>query len=135
SVVLEGNQCRPFYALHDGKLVPVGPFFNSPSFRLWCLARFDYRDAALTDLLGDAWTIMRHHPAGPSPESPVERAINYNIYKPPVDQAWRDAWDVTDALIVKIRDEAAAHHASFLAVSLDTGVQVFPDAAVRKKFM
>ncbi len=135
SVVLEGNQCRPFYALHDGKLVPVGPFFGSPSFRLWCMARFDYRDAALTDLLSEAWTIIRHHPGGPSPESPVERAINYNIYKPPADRAWRDAWDVTDALIVQVRDEAASHHALFLAVTLDTGIQVFPDAAMREKFM
>ena len=135
SVVLEGDRCRPFYSLRDGKLVPVGPFFDSPSFRLWCMARFDYRDAALSDLLSESWTILRHHPKGPSPENPVERAINYNIYKPPADQAWHEAWDVTDALIVKVRDEAASHHALFLAVTLDTGVQVFPDATVRANFM
>ncbi|HTW88395.1 MAG TPA: SGNH/GDSL hydrolase family protein [Candidatus Binataceae bacterium] len=135
SVVLEGNQCRPFDALEDGKLVPVGPFFDSPSFRLWCMARFNYRDAALTDLFSQAWTIIRHHPSGPTLENPVERAINYNIYKPPSDKAWRDAWDVTDALVVKVRDVSVAHHAMFLAVTLDTGVQVLPEAAMREKFM
>ena len=135
SVVLEGDQCRPFYALRDGKLLPIGPFFDSPSFRLWCMARFDYRDAALTDVLGQAWNILWRHPRAPSLESPVERAINYNIYKPPTDKAWRDAWDVTEALIGQVRDEAAAHDARFLAVTLDTGVQVLPDAANRQKFM
>jgi len=135
SVTLEGDQCRPFYALRDGKLVAVGPFLDSPSFRLWCMARFDYRDAALTDLLGNAWSILLHPPRAPSPANPVERAINYNIYKPPADRAWRDAWDVTDALITKVRDVSVAHHARFLAVTLDTGVQVFPDPAVRKRFM
>lgn len=135
SVVLEGDQCRPFYDLKDGKLVPVGPFFDSPSFRLWCMARFDYRDAALTDLLSEGWSILRHPPRAPTPESPVERAINYNIYKPPADKAWRDAWDVTDAIISQARDASAAHDARFLAVTLDTGVQVLPDTVARANFM
>jgi hypothetical protein len=135
SVVLEGDRCRPFYALDDGRLMPVGPFFDSSSFRLWCMARFDYRDAALTDLLAEGWTILRHPPRAPTPESPVERAINYNIYKPPTDKAWRDAWDVTDALINQVRYESVEHHARFLAVTLDTGVQVLPDTVARANFM
>ncbi len=135
SVALEGDQCRPFFALEAGKLVPIGPLLDSPSFRLWCMARFNYRSAGLTDLLSEGWAILREGPRRPSPESPIERAINYNIYKPPADQAWRDAWAVTDALIAEIGSEAAAHQARFLAVTLDTGVQVLPDPAMRKNFM
>jgi hypothetical protein len=135
SVTLEGDRCRPFFALIDGKLTPVGPLLNSPSFRLWCMARFNYRSAGLTDLMGEGLTILREHRKSPSPESPIERAINYNIYRPPADQAWRDAWAVTDALIAEIAGEAAAHRARFLAVTLDTGVQVMPDPAMRRAFM
>jgi hypothetical protein len=135
SVVLEGNQCRPFYILRGGKPVLTGPLFDSPSFRLWCMARFEYRDAALSDLFENAFTILWRHPRNPTAAQPEERAINYNIYKPPADQAWRDAWDVTDALIEQIHEEAVAHHALFLAMTLDTGIQVWPDPAVRERFM
>ncbi|MGH7907416.1 MAG: SGNH/GDSL hydrolase family protein, partial [Candidatus Binataceae bacterium] len=40
SVVLEGDQCRPFYVLKNGELALAGRFVNSSSFRLWCMARF-----------------------------------------------------------------------------------------------
>ena len=43
SVSLEPNLCRPFYIERDGKFMPAGPFRGSNSFRLWCMARFDYR--------------------------------------------------------------------------------------------
>src|SRR5579859_701650 len=51
SVVLEGDQCRPFWMYdRDNRLQLTGPFIDSPSFKLWCMARFDYRDLRLLDL-------------------------------------------------------------------------------------
>jgi hypothetical protein len=135
SVVLEGDQCRPFYVLRSGKLVPAGPFFGSDAFRFWCMARFDYRDASIPGLLANAWSIVTHRNRVPTPEYPIERAINYNIYKPPADAAWRDAWAVTDALVTETAREVRAHQALFLAVTLDTGIQVWPDPKVRERFM
>lgn len=135
SVSLEGNLCRPFYVERDGKLAPAGPFDSSNSFRLWCMARFDYRRAGMLSLLEGAWTILRTHNQQPTPEAPVERAINYDIYKPPTEHAWRDAWEVTDDLVEQTHREAAQHGAAFLAVTLDTGIQVWPDAQVRENFM
>ncbi|HVB80376.1 MAG TPA: SGNH/GDSL hydrolase family protein [Candidatus Binataceae bacterium] len=135
SVTLEGNQCRPFYVARDGKLVPAGPFGSSNSFRLWCMARFDYRKAGMLSLLKGAWTILRAHNQEPTAALPVEAAINYDIYKPPADPAWRNAWQVTDELIEEIHREAAQHDAAFLAVTLDTSIQVWPDPQVRKNFM
>ena len=135
SVSLEGDQCRPFYVAQGGKLTPAGPFESSNSFRLWCMARFDYRRSGMLSLLGGAWTIIRTHNEQPTPESPVERAINYNIYKPPAEPAWRDAWQVTDDLIEETHREVARHGAAFLAVTLDTSIQVWPEAQVRDNFM
>ena len=66
---------------------------------------------------------------------PVERAINYNIYKPPTDAAWRNAWQITDDLVAETHREAARHGAAFLTVTLDTGIQVWPDPRVRDNFM
>ena len=135
SVVLEGNQCRPFVVIRGGKLVPAGPFDDSRAFRLWCMARFDYRDAALPALFKNAWQILTAERRIPTPASPVEAAINYNIYKPPADRAWRHAWHVTEALIAAMHDDVSRHGARFLAVTLDTGIQVWPNPRVRENFM
>ncbi len=135
SVSLEGNLCRPFYVDRDGKLAPAGPFEDSNSFRLWCMARFDYRKSGLLSLVGSAWTILSTRSQRPTAELPVEAAINYDIYKPPTEQTWRDAWQVTDDLVEETHREAAQHGAVFLTVTLDTSIQVWPDPKVRENFM
>jgi hypothetical protein len=134
SVTLEGDQCRPFYVYRDNRLVPAGPFFDSKAFRLWCMTRFSYRDMQLLGLFDNAWTILWERPQSPTSQHPIERAINYNIYKPPADQAWRDAWQVTEGLITEMRNEVASHGASFVVVTLDTGIQVWPKPQVRENF-
>lgn len=135
SVSLEGNRCRPFFVEQDGHLAPAGPFYSSNSFRLWCMARFDYRKQGLLRLLGNAWTIIREHNRQPTEQRPIEAAINYDIYKPPADRAWIDAWQVTEALIAQMHREVAAHGAAFLVATLDTSIQVWPDQQVRANFM
>jgi hypothetical protein len=134
SVVLEGDQCRPFYELDGDRLRLTGPFINSRSYRLWCEARFDYRDLRLLELVRNTFEALTEKGAPPTPEHPVERAINYSIYKPPTDRAWQDAWAVTEKLVTATRDEVATHHAMFLAVTEDTGIQVWPEPAVREAF-
>jgi hypothetical protein len=134
SVALEGDRCRPFFALDGNGLKLAGPLINSDSFRLWCAARFGYRDARLLELFGDAWEILKNHRGAPTAEEPAERAINYDIYKPPTDAVWRDAWDVTERLIVAVNNEVKAHGAIFLAVTEDTGIQVWPIANVTERF-
>ncbi len=135
SVVLESNRCRPFFIVRDGKLEPVGPFVSSSSYRLWCLARFDYRGLSPLAMLRRAFEILIHPARKPTPDYPYEPALNYNVYKPPADQAWRAAWDVTDALIEEISAEAHAHHAMLLVTTLDMGIQAWPDPLVRQNFM
>jgi hypothetical protein len=135
SINLERNQCRPFYVLRDGRLEPTGPFMSSPSYRLWCLARFGYRSASPLTILRRAFSILFHPPRQPTPEHPYEPAISYNIYKPPPDEAWRAAWDVTEALISEINAESRNHGALLLVATLDMGIQVWPDLAVRQRFM
>ncbi|MGH8012859.1 MAG: SGNH/GDSL hydrolase family protein [Candidatus Binataceae bacterium] len=134
SVALEGDQCRPFYTYRDGELRLTGPFEQSQSFRLWCMARFDYRDGRLLGLFSNAWNIIRNPQRVPSAGHPQERAINYNIYKPPADPAWKSAWRVTEGLVAQVNHEVTRHHAMFLAITEDTGIQVWPDPRVVAKF-
>ena len=83
SATLEGNLCRPFYIERDGKLMSAGPFDSSSSFKVWCMARFDYRKSGLLPMIRNAWTILSTRDQQPTPELPIERAVNYDIYKPP----------------------------------------------------
>jgi hypothetical protein len=135
SATLEGNLCRPFYIERDGKLMSAGPFDSSSSFKLWCMARFDYRKSGLLPMIRNAWTILSTRDQQPTPELPIERAVNYDIYKPPAEKSWRDAWQVTEDLIDQSYRDSAAHHAAFLAVTLDTSIQVWPKRQVRDSFM
>ena len=89
----------------------------------------------MLSLLGGAWTILSTRSQQPTAELPVEAAINYDIYKPPTEPAWRDAWQVTDDLVEETHREAARHGAAFLTVTLDTSIQVWPDPKVRENFM
>jgi hypothetical protein len=134
SVVLEGDRCRPFYDYRDGRLILTGPLVNSPAYRMWCAARFDYRDLRFVGLFKNTWETVRQGAGAPTAEHPVERAVNYDIYKPPADRAWEEAWQVTEALIREMHEEVESHHAVFLAVTEDTSIQVWPDGLTRKRF-
>ena len=134
SVALESNRCRPFYLSDKGQLRLAGPMVESRSFKLWCMARFDYRDLRILDLLRNGWEIITSRLAAPIPERPAERAINYNVYKPPQDRAWKNAWQVTEQLIEAVHQDVQKHGAMFLAVTEDTGIQVWPEAGVRERF-
>ncbi len=134
SVILEGNQCRPFYVFRNGHLVEGGPFIDSPPFRAWCAMRFDYRSANLLSTARNALSILAQSRRGPTPEYPVEAAINYEIYRPPTTPAWRDAWHVTEALLTEFNREVRAHSASLLVVTLGTGIQEWPDPRARVRF-
>jgi hypothetical protein len=57
------------------------------------------------------------------------------IYRPPVDAVWVNAWDLTEALMLRMRDEVDAKGVRFLVVTLSNGIQVFPDAKARDAFM
>ena len=64
-----------------------------------------------------------------------EYGIKAQVYREPTDPAWVEAWRVTEGLMLLMRDEVRAHGAKFLIVTGSTGIQVYPDPAVRQDFM
>ena len=56
------------------------------------------------------------------------------VYREPVDATWAEAWRVTEALLVEMRDEVERRGARFVAVTLSNGPQVLPDPAAREAF-
>ncbi|HJT21580.1 MAG TPA: GDSL-type esterase/lipase family protein [Nitrospira sp.] len=55
------------------------------------------------------------------------------MFSPPVDKTWIDAWSVTEWLILAMRDATLARDMRFLMVLIPDPIQVFPDEAIRRK--
>jgi hypothetical protein len=56
------------------------------------------------------------------------------VYVEPHNAVWNDAWQVTEALIITMRDEVKSRGAKFVVVTLSNGPQVLPSANVREDF-
>jgi lysophospholipase L1-like esterase len=64
----------------------------------------------------------------------TELGIDDAVFAPPRDPQWEEAWRVTEALMVAMRDEVRARGRQFWVVTLSAGVQVHSDPAVRRAF-
>ncbi|MGI9107796.1 MAG: SGNH/GDSL hydrolase family protein [Pyrinomonadaceae bacterium] len=64
-----------------------------------------------------------------------ELGIDNLIYREPADARWEEAWRVTEALLLLMRDEVRERGAQFVVVTLSNGVQVHPQPAAREAFM
>ncbi len=150
SVVLEGDQCQPFFVYRNNHMALDGPFDDSDWFRFQCYARFESRHSQLLNLLGSARSRIRGHirrwewkeqmrgvPITAHVKRPAwhEAGVNDLIYRPPVNQIWRDAWEVTEAEIEMIHQDVMKHHAVLLVTTLSTGIQVSPDPEVRERYL
>lgn len=67
--------------------------------------------------------------------NPNEAGLDDEVFRPPVNTNWEEAWNVTEKLIVQMREEVKARSAKFLVVTGSTGIQVHPDNAVRAAYM
>jgi hypothetical protein len=56
------------------------------------------------------------------------------IYREPPDDAWRDAWAVTEKLLATMNAEVREHGARFYVATLSNGIQVYPDPQARRAF-
>jgi len=151
SVVLEGDKCRPFFVPHENEVVLGGPFADSRLFHFQCFLRFESYRSQLLNVLGEARSALRSVQRNSRPRAelkPVsypsvetstnrlhEPGINDLIYRPPKNQDWRDAWNVSEAEIVMTEQNVNAHHALFLLVIIGTGIQMAPNPAFQAGYL
>jgi len=57
------------------------------------------------------------------------------VYLAPTNTVWNDAWQVTEGLVVRMRDDVTRSGAKFVVVTLSNGPQVLPDPRAREVFM
>lgn len=64
-----------------------------------------------------------------------EAGLDSAVYSEPKDETWKEAWRVTEGLITEMANDVRSHGARLWVVTLSTGIQVYPDPAVRQEFM
>ncbi|MCA1615456.1 MAG: SGNH/GDSL hydrolase family protein [Acidobacteria bacterium] len=77
----------------------------------------------------------RPAPAATPALDPDEVGVDNLVYRDPLDATWEDAWRVTEALLVAMRDEVEGRGARFYVATLSNGIQVHPAPAAREAFM
>jgi hypothetical protein len=70
-------------------------------------------------------------PAAAPPPAAGDVGIDNEIYRVPKDDQWKEAWRVTEGIILKMNEDARAHDAKFIVVTLSNGAQVLPDPKQR----
>ncbi|MGQ0544162.1 MAG: SGNH/GDSL hydrolase family protein [Betaproteobacteria bacterium] len=137
SFALEEDKLRPFFTLDSrGRLHADNSFAHSEAH-----ARRSSLSAQALRALSDHSRVVQllravsqapllsHAHAG---ADGVEAGLESAVLAAPRSRLWEDAWRVTEALIERTRELAAANGAGFLLVTVPYAVQVHPDPAVRE---
>ncbi len=134
---LQKNPRKPYFVYEAGQLI------LDNSFRDWQRPRRFYYWLVSHSHLFQVFhqtrgllTSMKLASQGQAKESTInEIGLDDAIYLEPKDQLWQEAWQITEDLLIILRDEIAEQGANFFVVTLSNPVQVYPDPTVRQQFI
>jgi len=130
------SDLRPYFVYHNGQLVPDKSFLQSPRFRqqrssfreslIWLKSHF-----RILELLNDWRSALGVFRLGRDQDFIDTSNL---VYREPNDPIWSEAWRITEAMILLMRDEVRTRNAKFLLATLTNDYQVHPDSKVRQEF-
>jgi hypothetical protein len=131
SAEIRGDDFRPFYELHAGELVLDSSFHDaSPSYfaRRFLLTATHYlRTLEIVNQVRRNLWLHRMQSSSPS----KELGVSESQYLPPQSEKWRQAWEITEALLTEMNSESSQAGASFAVVPIPSAGAVHPDPAAR----
>jgi hypothetical protein len=138
---LEPDKMRPFFVQQGGALVLDTSFATSDEFRRRTNASHEFFDTLRVLRVVQAAYFAKDRiemasvaKTAASNAAPFEAGLDDAVFAEPKTAAWRDAWSVTEQIFERFDQEVRASGAKLIVVSLSSGVQVHPDAEVRKRF-
>jgi hypothetical protein len=142
SRALSGEPLRPYFTLEGGALVLDDAFLSTPEYRAKrslpsevLYALIDHlRTLQLANLAKNNLRRRRLAEREGGGLEPPEKMMEHPIYSEPKHDPWREAWRVTDALIVEIAREVSARKRRFVLMSVSNPIQVHPDRSLRARF-
>lgn len=135
----------PYHYYEGSELRLDRSFARTDSFQfrsgsLMNLARLAIGRSRLLQLINHARLMkkldhLREQGQGSGSAGPSEPGIRREVYVPPVDSAWADAWRVTEGLLAEMNTDVRSKQIPFFVVSLSSGIQVHPDREQRSRFL
>lgn len=134
----------PYFVLHGNQLALDDSFRSLPAFQprqIWLQSAGFWLDDHFKTLQAIN-TLQQYGKIRVAMAAAKDRAeqsgmdnLEYAIYAPPTMPAMEEAWKVTEALLLAMRDEARNHGTEFRIVTLATRPQVIPEAAKREALL
>ena len=141
SRALDGHEHRPYFVLSDGALMLDDSNLRSTAFRmakLWADAkRAAFNRLRTFQVIYQAYrntkSRAKYHRLDLFDQ--LNASLEPGVYRPPSDQRWRSAWQVSEALIAQIGARVAERGSVLWLVTLTNPIQVYPDAALRERMV
>lgn len=92
------------------------------------------RLVGLLDAAREAYQ-WRNQPTARQGSTAGEPGLDDEVFRAPPNSDWDEAWNVTEKLIVQMRDEVRAKGAKFLVVTGSSSRQVSPDTSLSAAYM
>jgi lysophospholipase L1-like esterase len=135
SALLDEEQGRAYFRLEGGQLradlsraAAAYERRMRPSVRLGRALSDHSRLAQLARLQRQALLTPAAHADEPTG---IEQGLEPLLLAPPADPRWEEAWQITEALVLRIAESVARSGARFLVMNVPYAVQVYPDPQVR----
>jgi hypothetical protein len=142
SRTLDGADYRPYFVYKQGELILDNSFLDSPGYIIRNKGVFKFAYEALyysrvLQLLKEVIDAFRIYKENRKYRKNIyEKRSDNLVYHKPADDKWKEAWRVTEGLLLKFRDEVKANGAKYLVVGMPWGgIQINPDDKIRQNYM
>ena len=128
------------YRRNDSRLNRAGRWFHNHLRTIQLLHQVQYVAKMRLSDWRNRRKLAQTQASSPANQAPLVRSadnigIENMIYFEPVDEEWKEGWHVTEGLITEMRNEVRQKGAKFVLVTLSNAIQVYPDPAVRQRFL
>jgi lysophospholipase L1-like esterase len=139
---LDGAEYRPYFVYKQDELVLDNSFLESPGYIMRNKGVFKFIYEALyysrvLQLIKEFRDTLRKNRMIKEYRRNIYKNRSDNlVYHEPVNQKWKEAWRVTEGLLLQFSDEVKAHGAKFLVLGMPWGgLQINPDTKIRQSYM
>ena len=145
SRILSVEKDKPFFVYQEGKLVMDASFrasFQYHARESWPMQLY-YRavnSLRVLQLVRQTKNLWRQRKLGEMVQGTTDSGgVKFGLadlsYRQPADPAWKDAWQVTEALLQELNNEVMARGSAFLVVTVTRAIQVNPDPELRRNYV
>jgi hypothetical protein len=141
SKILEPYKLKPFFVLRNEKLEFDNSFIDHPTYKwktgfFWSTLRALYPHTRIFQLFAKFREIdFSFRLNSNNGNQALFDYLYHTIFFAPINTDWKQAWEITEKLLIKMRNEVEEKNARFVLVVLSNDIQVHPDAEVRQHFI